>query len=114
MQDEILVWSGRPSQILNMGTYIICGLLSLTIVLLPITAPIAIWKYLVVRNRKYELTSQRLICHSGVLSKKANELELYRVKDIQFDQPFFLRIFSLANIMIFSADETSPLIKLEA
>lgn len=31
-------------------------------------------------------------------------MAFYRVKDTTFDQPFFLRLFSLANILIDSSD----------
>ena len=44
----------------------------------------------------------------GVLSRRRDELELYRVKDTTFDQPFLLRIVSLANIEVSSADQSTP------
>lgn len=43
-----------------------------------------------------------------------DELELYRVTDTKFDQPFFFRIFGLANIILITSDTTSPTIKIEA
>ena len=88
MASEINIWSGSPSQITNLGTYILCVLLSLTIVLAIVAIPYAIWQYLVVKNQKYDLTSQRLKQHAGVLSKQTDELELYRVKYTRFKQTF--------------------------
>lgn len=108
MSVENQVWSGSTSQITNLGTFILCGLLSLTIVLAIVALPYALWKYLVVKNQKYDLTSQRLKLHSGVLSKTTDELELYRVKDTKFEQPFFLRLFGLGNVMLISSDTTTP------
>ncbi|MFA7241905.1 MAG: PH domain-containing protein [Sulfuricellaceae bacterium] len=114
MISENNVWSGTPSQILNLGTYIICGLVSLTVFGAIFAIPYAIWQYLVVKNQRYELTSQRLKVHSGVLSKKTDELELYRVKDTQFDQPFILRLFGLGNIVIVSSDSTTQVSSIRA
>lgn len=108
MAQELNVWSGSPSQISNLGAFIICGLVSLTVIGAIFALPIALWMYLVVKNQRYELTSQRLKVHSGVLSKKTDELELYRVKDTRFDQPLLLRLFGLGNVIIVSSDATSP------
>jgi uncharacterized membrane protein YdbT with pleckstrin-like domain len=114
MATENHVWTGTSSQIENLGIFLLCGLLSLTLFLIPIAAAIALWKYLVVKNQIYELSSQRLKMHSGVLNKKTDELELYRVKDTKFDQPFFLRLFSLANIHLVTTDGTTPLVIIKA
>lgn len=109
MASEEHVWSGSPSQITNLGTYVICGLLTLTGYGAIIGIPYAIWRYFVVKCQRYELTSQRLKVHSGVLNKKTDELELYRVKDTKFDQPLFLRLFGLGNVIIVSSDSTTPI-----
>ncbi len=93
---------------LNLGTFIVCGLISLTIIGAIVAIPYAVWKYLVVKNWRFEVTSQRIKVHSGVLSKKTEELELYRVKDTKFDQPLFLRLFGVANVVIVSTDTTTP------
>lgn len=108
MATETQVWSGTPSQVLNLGTFIVCGLISLTIIGAIVAIPYAVWKYLVVKNWRFEVTSQRIKVHSGVLSKKTEELELYRVKDTKFDQPLFLRLFGVANVVIVSTDTTTP------
>ena len=114
MASENHVWSGSPSQIINLGTYILCALLSLTVVLAIVAIPYAIWQYLVVKNQKYDLTSQRLKAHSGVLSKQTDELELFRVKDTKFEQSFFLRLFGLGNVILVSTDSTTPIAMIKA
>lgn len=108
MSEEVEIWSGSPSQALNLGVYVVCGLASLTLVLAVVAIPYAIWRWLVLRNVKYELTSQRLKTQSGVLSKRVDELELYRVKDTRFDQPLLQRIFGIGNVILVSSDATSP------
>lgn len=101
---ERLLWQGRPSQVVNLGTFILCGLFCWLVV--PVF--VALWRWLEVRCMLYELTNQRFRVTHGVLGRRMDELELYRVKDMVFDQPFFLRLFSLANILIASSDIATP------
>jgi membrane protein YdbS with pleckstrin-like domain len=107
-------WEGSPSQVTNYVTFFVCALISLTVVGAIIAIPYALWQYLVVKNIKFELTSQRLKVHSGVLSKLTEELELYRVRDIGSEEPFFLRLFGLGNVIIVSSDATTPISKIIA
>jgi uncharacterized membrane protein YdbT with pleckstrin-like domain len=108
--NEALVWSGSPAQIVNLPVFVVCVPLCWLVV--PIF--IALWKWLVVKNTRYELTTERLKLRAGVLNKVLDELELYRVRDYRLEQPFFLRIFGLGNIIIRTADNTHPVITLRA
>ena len=74
----------------------------------------ALWQWLVVKMTKYELTTERLRTRYGVLNKKTDELELYRVRDYKFDQPFFLRLFSLGNIILQTSDRSHPTVVIRA
>ena len=47
-------------------------------------------------------------------SIKTDELELYRVRDYKFEQPFFLRLFSLGNIVLQTSDKSDPQVVLSA
>jgi uncharacterized membrane protein YdbT with pleckstrin-like domain len=102
--DEQTVWKGSPSQLLNLGVYILCGLFFWLVI--PIF--VAIWKWLELRSSTLELTTERLKQTHGVFSKRTDELELYRVRDIVLEQPFFLRLFSLANVVLETSDKTTP------
>lgn len=114
MSEERILWSGTTSQVENLGAYVLAALLVLSVLLSPIGIGLAVWKYLVTKNHRYELTSQRLKTYSGVLSKKVEDLELYRVKDTTFEQPFFLRLFGLANVVIVTADASQPVQRIHA
>jgi uncharacterized membrane protein YdbT with pleckstrin-like domain len=106
---EQTVWRGRSSQVTNLGLYLVCFLTCWLVV--PIF--IAIWKWLEVRCFVYELTTERLKQTHGIFSKRVDELELYRVKDIALEQSFFLRLFSLANIILDTSDKTTPRVVLK-
>lgn len=107
---EELVWSGSPSQVLNLPTFIVCTLFCWLVV--PIF--IGLWKWLVVRNIRYELTSERLRLREGVLNKKLDELELYRVRDYRLEQPFWLRLFSAGNVIVRTTDTMNAHVVLRA
>ncbi len=114
MSEEEFLWSGSPSQMTNILTNILFGLIAFTVVAAPISAVVILWRYLVTKCQRYELTSQRLKCHSGVLSKRTDEVELYRVKDTRYDQPFFLRLVNLGNVVLITSDATTPTITIHA
>lgn len=114
MAAETEIWSGSPSQVTNLGTFVVCALLTLTGFGAIVAIPYAFWKYLVVKCQRYELTSQRLKYHSGVFNKTLDELELYRVRDTKFDQPFVQGLFGLGNVVLVSSDATSPVTTIRA
>jgi uncharacterized membrane protein YdbT with pleckstrin-like domain len=62
----------------------------------------------------YELTSQRLRITRGILNRRLDELELYRVKDYVMEQPLLLRVFGLGNITVVTSDATTPTVALRA
>lgn len=107
---EELVWTGSPSQIVNLPVFVLCALFCWLVV--PVF--IALWKWLVVRNIRYELTTERMKLREGVLNKLLNEVELYRVRDYRAEQPFHLRIFSLGNVIIGTTDGSHPQVVLRA
>jgi uncharacterized membrane protein YdbT with pleckstrin-like domain len=104
------IWSGRPSQIANLGTFILCGLFCWLIV--PIFIALKAWLH--VKTQKYEVTNQRIRTTIGILSKRTDELELYRVKDTTLLRPFFLGLFGLATIEIATSDRSTPYVYLKA
>ena len=110
MAEEKLIWSGTPSQVLNIPTFVICGLLFWLVVPLFVL----LWQWLVLKMTKYELTTERLRTRHGVLNKKLDELELYRVRDYKLDQPIWLRIFGLGNILLYTSDLSNPVITIRA
>ena len=114
MENEKIIWQGNSSLISNFGRFMIGIILTLTVVGAIVGIPYIIWTYLVIKNKKYELTQERLILRSGVLNKKIEELELFRIRDYSIEKPFIYNIFGVGNIILTSSDKTNPYIKLEA
>ena len=107
---EETVWRGTSSQWKNLGVYILCGVFCWLIV--PIF--IALTRYLQTKNKIYELTTERLKITQGVLSKVTDTLELYRVKDLETQQPFLYRLVGLETVQINTSDLTTPFVFVDA
>jgi uncharacterized membrane protein YdbT with pleckstrin-like domain len=102
--DEQVVWSGAPSQWQNLWAWMSC------ILLLPI--PWALWRALVTRNTRYELTSQRLKTTRGVFNRITDDIELYRVKDTHFQQTVWQRMAGIGDIVLSTSDTSTPVVTL--
>jgi uncharacterized membrane protein YdbT with pleckstrin-like domain len=107
---EETVWRGTSSQWKNFGVYVLCTLFCWLIV--PIF--IALARYLQTKCKVYELTTERLKITQGVFSKVTDTLELYRVKDLETQQPFIYRLVGVENIHINTSDQSTPFVFVEA
>jgi uncharacterized membrane protein YdbT with pleckstrin-like domain len=107
---EKVIWEGSPSQVTNLGIYLLCGLLFFLVV--PVFY--AIWRWIETRCFRYTVTDQRIRVTQGVFNKQTDSVELYRVKDVVLFEPFGLRLFRLGNIDLRTSDMSSPLLVLRA
>lgn len=104
MNTEKNIWQDHQAHYSETLTYLFC-LISCWLII-PIFY--AIWTYYKAKSSIYTLTEQRLIIQYGVFDIITSETELYRIKDYQLQQPFFLRIFGLSTIVLASADKINP------
>lgn len=137
--EERSIWNGSPSQWLNFRAFLLSAIAAGIIVaalvvvssrkelganqtpvmivlgvllLLPIF--IAVKRYLDIRCRQYEVSDQRVRLTRGILSKRTDGLELYRVDDTLLFQPLLLRIVGKGNIRLVTTDRTNPSLLIEA
>lgn len=110
VQQEQTVWEGEPSQWMNLGEYVFMGLLSPLII--PLFIILLVWLKTI--NIKYKITTQRIIETTGILSKKIEEVEFYRIRDYSTEEPFYYRWFGLSNIILTTSDKTHPHVYLRA
>jgi uncharacterized membrane protein YdbT with pleckstrin-like domain len=106
MDPEKIVYEGSPSQFLNFWIFVSC------ILVVPI--PFAFWRWLKVKYTILKLTDQRIIMSEGVFNKTTSEIELYRVRDVAVEEPFFMRIFGLGHVQIYATDEATSRVVLAA
>ncbi|NCP98052.1 PH domain-containing protein [archaeon] len=127
MEDnEELIWQDSSSQILNFFGFSISSILigvsliigqfyySIAFFAIPILLLFILWNYLVIKNTKYKLTTQRIIMQVGVFNKITDEIELYRVKDHRLEQPFIQRLFGLGNVVLITSDQINSEVRMIA
>ena len=57
---------------------------------------------------KYQLTEEKLLINTGILSIQEEEIQLYRIMDVTLKQSFMQKIFGVGTIHCCSADKTTP------
>jgi len=124
--EETSIWKGSSSAVINLGVYLLCLLASgilvglaivynpLVLVGLLIPVGVAAWQWFANRCRFYEVTTQRIKISTGILTRRTDELELYRVEDTTLVEPLLYRLFSAGNIILKTNDQTTPTVTLEA
>jgi uncharacterized membrane protein YdbT with pleckstrin-like domain len=134
MSDETTIWEGSSSQALNLPAFVLCGLmvgimlgsavlvgnrfgpLTPTILASAAILPIlyALFRVVVIKSRHYTITTERLRIRQGILSKRTDEVELYRVRDYVLVEPLSLRFFGLSDLVLTTDDTNNPSIVLKA
>lgn len=133
----------RPSQLMNLQTFLLT-ILSIPIVLLlkimleeqqvssilpeklavhvdrlPIYLSVYVlvnlfWQILKVWSISYEIDPEKLKYSSGIILRKHEFVENYRIKDFLIEKPLIYRIFGLGNLTIYTSDKTTPVLHLYA
>jgi uncharacterized membrane protein YdbT with pleckstrin-like domain len=130
---EQTLFRGSSSAIINLGTFLLCGLIAIVAglaaflvevphpaisILLGVVGIAALGymfvRWLLIKVRVYEVTTERLRITNGIITRRTDELELYRVKDTTLVEPLFMRVFSLGHIDFVTYDATTPNVRLEA
>lgn len=126
-QEEKDVLSLRPTLKMYLGRILLAVLVAAAAVALAIAIKagptvdriiiiaglaIALALFLTVLYKKYSilyrLSTQRLFLVRGLVSRKIEELELFRVRDIQVSQSFWQRILKFGRMTVFSTDASAP------
>jgi uncharacterized membrane protein YdbT with pleckstrin-like domain len=124
--DERTLWKGHTSQWVHFWYYLFCVLLAAgALAGIPFTGglsaaglviPVILWlvRWWLTRATLYELTTQRFRIRRGILNRRLDELELYRVKDYVLEQPLFLRMMGRGNLTIVTSDASTRTLVLRA
>ena len=87
MSEEI-IWHGKPSQWINF--------------------PISLWGVVKTATTDIRISNTRITIETGVFSKRTDEVEMHRIKDLSLSQPFFMRLVGVSHITLNTSDKTSP------
>lgn len=120
-EDEL--WSGGYSPKAMIGTWVVITIVSVVILILPwfiepLTVPMALilvasiwliaglryaWRRLGVH---YQLTTQRFIHQTGVLTRHTDRIEVIDIDDVSFSQGPIQRMFDVGTITVTSSDRS--------
>lgn len=97
--DETTIFEARPAVLPSVGAWLIT-ILTLGAGLL----------YFWIRSvsTQYKVTTRRILRETGFLSKRTDNTELYRVRDIAVTRPFGQRLARTANIVLVTNDVSDP------
>jgi uncharacterized membrane protein YdbT with pleckstrin-like domain len=133
MSEETIVFRGSPSIFTRFGSLFLGSLIFVAGVALffafRTTQPALQWVFagiallaflfvlitvLLVKATQYEITSERIRVRYGILTKRTDELELYRANDTSLIEPLSLRMLGLGTIEVRTNDVTTPTVYLRA
>ena len=84
----------------------------------PLAAAFLLWSaYLLAtfaarRALRYTLSAQRLEIEKGILGKRYESVELWRVRDVVLEQTFVERLRGVGRITVYSSDLSEPVLQL--
>jgi len=74
--------------------------------------PMLLVTYLRHITTKFKITGRRIEVEKGILSKRVDSLELWRVLDVRYEQSLLDRIFGNGKVTLYGTDQTDPMIAL--
>lgn len=98
--EETVLWKGTPAASVDFWLNLS------SILILPL--PWVLVRWIQRRNHHIEITSERIRVTRGVFSRQSEDLELYRVRDLTFQQPFILRVCGAGTLVLTTSDSSSP------
>jgi hypothetical protein len=106
LADPGTIFAGRIRHRAYLGEYLGWGLLSLVAIGLPFLA----WRWLKTRSERWVIDGKRIERTVGVLARRTDSLELWRIRDLAHLQTFADRLFGDGRIVVHSDDATDPVL----
>ena len=105
VHEEHVLFDGHPA------LFATAGQLVLAILTLGLAALVFAWRRKAIH---YRVTTQRVVMETGVLSKRMDQLDVYRITDYSVEIPFGQRLMGTGNLVLKSMDPTTPEVRLLA
>lgn len=99
-----VIFEGTPSWKAWFWSYVAAGVLSLVLVGL-VWLGILHWKR---KSLRYKITDRTIDYEAGLLTRRIETLQLWRVLDIDLRQTFMQRLLDVAEIRVFTKDASDP------
>jgi hypothetical protein len=101
---ETVLFSGYPALIPSVGSLLLV-ILTLGLWLIPL--------WLRSRGRHFRITTRRVVVEVGILGKRLEQVDLYRVSDYTVVRPLGQRLLGTGNLVLRTLDRTSPLVPID-
>jgi membrane protein YdbS with pleckstrin-like domain len=101
---SITIYEGYPSWKAWFWQYILACITALVLVGLGWLAYLSLMR----KSRRFRISDRTIDYEVGILSKRVETLQLWRVKDLDFQQTFLERLLGIATIHVYSHDATDP------
>ncbi|HEY6077275.1 MAG TPA: PH domain-containing protein [Polyangiaceae bacterium] len=96
---ERVLFEGRAALVPGVGTLLL-AILTLGLWLLV--------RWVQTLGKKYRITTHRVVVETGVLSKRLEQIDLYRVADYTVERPFGQRLLGTGNLLLKTFDKSTP------
>ena len=97
------MFDGHPALVPDLGT-LLAAILTLGLWLLVAWAKS--------RGTHYRITDQRVVVESGLLSKRLDQIDLYRIHDYVVERPLGQRMLGTGNLILSTQDRSTPAVRL--
>lgn len=101
---EKVLFEGHPALFPSIGSMI------LAVITLGLAA---IYFLIRQKSRHYRVTTERIVVEEGLLSKRMDQIDIYRINDYVVERPFGQRLMGTGNIVLNAMDASSPQMRLE-
>lgn len=102
-EDEELLFEGHPALVASLGPLLL-SILTLGLALLIYWAKS--------RGTRYRITTQRVVVESGLLDKRLDQIDLYRIHDYVVERPLGQRLLGTGNLILSTQDRSTPAVAL--
>ena len=69
---------------------------------------ILLYRFVYLRRIRYRIGTEQLVSEHGIIRRKVDYMELYRIVDFQEHQSLLQQLFGLKTVSIFSMDRNTP------
>ena len=96
---ELVLFEGRPALVPSLAVLLLC-IITVGLWLLP--------RWWHRGSKLYRVTTRRIVVETGVLSKRLEQIDLYRIADYTVDRPFGQRVMGTGNLLLKTFDKSTP------
>ncbi len=100
---EQILFEGHPAVLPTIGAWFVA------IVTLGLAA---IFYWVKAKSQKYKLTNQRIVIETGILSKRLDQIDTYRINDYVVERPLGQRMAGTGNLILSALDRSTPEIRI--